>query len=139
MKAVYRNLTRGGWSVVDASLTRNGHATKGKGPSHETGGIIMRDITTNNPKSIGTGCARILRNIANPNTSATREVVAYVAGDVAMGPRPTELIRLGVLTLDLQRGCFLIVADSGSKAVFDLSKMPETLCLAFNEKCEVFI
>ena len=101
----------------------------------------MRDIRTNPPKRIATGCARILKNWANPNTSAGREVIAYVHGYVDKG-HPSEfdcMTRIGVLTLDLNAGAFVVRADNGSLTAFNPGRMPETLTLTFNQTCEVWV
>ena len=145
MICIYRNLGRSTktktiWSIVASTKTKQGFATKGKGPKHFETGLMMRDICTNNPQTHRTGCARILKNIANPNTSATREVVAWVAGDVSKSdPKDFDCkTRLGVLTLDLNAGAFVIRADNGSLTAFNPRRMPETLCLTFNQTCEVW-
>ena len=92
IEAIYRNLTRGGWSRVEAKLTRTGYATKLKGVTHHKGGLLMTNAVTNNPKSIATGCARIVANLADKSHGKGREVVAYVAGDVTEGEPTGELI-----------------------------------------------
>jgi|15BtaG_2_1085339.scaffolds.fasta_scaffold03619_4 hypothetical protein len=132
------NLKVGGWSILPGWTTRDGYATKGTGPRHTKGGFFMTDVVTNNPKSIKNGCARIVKNLALPNKYG-REVIAYLGGDIKDGPRPTDLTCIGTLTLDLERGVFLMVNDNGLTCVFDPSKLPDTLCVAFNEKCEVFV
>ena len=138
-QAIYKNLTRGGWSLIDAKITRQGYASKGKGPSHHIGGLLMTNVVTNNPKTIASGCARILKNLNDPDSKYGREVIAYVAGDVTEGHEPTNLIHFGTLTLDLESGQLVIVSDiDASVTPFDPSNYRESLTLAFNETCEVY-
>ena len=143
-QAIYKNLTRGGWSLIDAKITRQGYASKGKGPSHHTGGLLMTNVVTNNPKTIASGCARILKNLNDPTSKYGREVIAYVAGDVTEGQPLVgnvhgALAHLGTLTLDLEAGQLVLINPlDGSSRPFDPSRIAPTLTLAFNETCEVY-
>ena len=142
-QAIYKNLTRGGWSLIDAKITRQGHASKLKGPSHHIGGLLMTNVITNNPSTIASGCARIVKNLALPNKYG-REVIAYVAGDVTEGQPLVgnvygALAHLGTLSLDLEAGQLVLINPlDGSSRPFDVSRIAPTLTLAFNETCEVY-
>ena len=132
IEAIYRNLTRGGWSRVNAKLTRSGHASKLKGVSHHTSGLMMTNAVTNNPKSIATGCARIVANLADKSHGKGREVVAYVAGDVSEGQPTGEL--LGELSLSLTQGCWVLKTSTATYLNPDITG----LTLAFNKVCSVY-
>jgi len=142
-QAIYRNLTRGGWSLIDAKLDRKGYASKLTGPSHHTGGLLMTNVVTNNPSTIASGCARIVKNLALPNKYG-REVIAYVAGDVTEGQPLVgnvygALVHLGTLSLDLEAGQLVLINPlDGSSRPFDVSRIAPTLTLVFNETCEVY-
>ena len=139
-QAIYKNLTRGGWSLIDAKITRQGYASKGKGPSHHTGGLLMTNVVTNNPKTIASGCARILKNLNDPTSKYGREVIAYVAGDVSEGQVPVgSVVHIGTLSLDLEAGQLVVISPlTGLVKTFDPSNYSESLTLAFNETCEVY-
>ena len=135
---IYRHLgkstkTKTVWSIVGGRITKAGYADKGKGPRSFEGGLMMSNVITNPPGRIATGCRAILRNWANPNTTAGREVIAYVGGKVERG-MPTGK-HLGTLTLDIDAGCFVVRAPDGSTSPFN----PEGVQLAFNRSCEVYL
>ena len=92
----------------------------------------MSNVVTNNPKSIATGCTRIVANLADKSHGKGREVVAYVAGDVSEGQPTGEL--LGELSLALKQGCWILKTSTATYLDPDLSG----LTLAFNGVCSVY-
>ena len=153
IEILYRHLGLGGWSRLPGHISRNGYASKGKGPSHYQGGLTMTDIVLNNPKSIKSGCIRILKNLADPTTKAGKEVIAYCGGSVVEGCHPVGTFQ-GVMHLDRDRGVFVIadvetrIDDDGDEYIhyetirdFPVNEPHEPLTgitIVFNEYAEVY-
>ena len=109
-KAIYRNLnsksTTDLWSIVNASVTRDGYLSKKTGVTHNSDFGITTNIITNNPTSIMNGIARIRKN-------NSREVVAFVGAENVTTVKPSSTNYIGRLTLNLNDG-FQLINESGN-------------------------
>ena len=153
--AVYRNLRAYGntskyWSITESHTSKTGHAQKGKLIRHSTN-FGLTNILLPNQKTITSGCARI-RN-------GHREVVAFTAGNLATSEdmRFDSRFYLGVLTLDIQSGEFIIKSeertiggpmcadfvgdDQAMKPFQNRPFRPDLECvqLWFSDKCYVYM
>ena len=108
--AIYRNLNSKSstdlWSIVNASVTRDGYLSKKTGVTHGNDFGISGNIITNNPTSIMNGIARIRKN-------NSREVVAFVGADNLTTVKPSSTTYIGRLTLNLNNG-FQLINESGN-------------------------
>ena len=149
--AVYRNLKGYGntskfWSITESHTSKLGHAQKGKLLRHSTN-FGLTNILLPNQKTITSGCARI-RN-------GHREVVAFTAGNIATSEdmQLDSRFYLGVLTLDIQSGEFIIKSEENTinsaedklwntimKPFQNLPFRPdlEPMKLWFSDKCYVY-
>ena len=149
--AVYRNLKAYGntskfWSITESHTSKLGHAQNGKLLRHSTN-FGLTNITLPNPKTITSGCARI-RN-------GHREVVAFTAGNIATSEdmQLDSRFYLGVLTLDIQSGEFIIKSEentinSAEDKLWNTIMKPfqnrpfrpdlEPMKLWFSDKCYVY-
>ena len=133
---VYKNLSKKCWTCIPGKITDKGYATKTKGPSYFLEGYVMTNTICNNPQSIATGCARILRtkakNKSGKGKGKGKEVVAYVGGTLTQGEPTGELI--GTLSLSLEGGHWVLNGLDGSVSQFD----PTGYTLAFGKVCSVY-
>lgn len=156
--AVYRNLKAYGntskfWSITESHTSKLGYAQKGKLLRHSTN-FGLTNISLPNPKTITSGCARI-RN-------GHREVVAFTSGSIitliglkkrSEDSRFTTDKYLGVLTLDIQSGEFIIKSqenaiNSAEDKLWNTIMKPfqnrpfrpdlEPMNLWFGDKCYVY-
>jgi hypothetical protein len=131
-KAVYRNLHARKHNLgLDLWSILNAHETDGKcvvelGVTHgvEFG---LRQVITNNVTTITKGCAWI-------NRRGKRKAVGFVGG-IITDTKPLGIL-LGRLTLDLAKGSFQIVTDSG-QIPFDANTAELWFC-AGNTGCQVY-
>ena len=134
---VYKNnSSKDCWTRIPGKITNKGYATKTTGPSYFYEGYVMTNTISNNPQTIATGCARILRtlakNKAGKGKGKGKEVVAYVGGTLTQGEPTGELI--GTLSLSLEGGHWVLIGLDGSISKFD----PTGYTLAFNKVCSVY-
>ena len=129
--AIYRNLNSKSstdlWSIVNASVTRDGYLSKKTGVTHGNDFGISGNIITNNPTSIMTGIARIRKN-------NSREVVAFVGADNVTTVKPSSASYIGRLPLNLNDG-FQLINESGNTPFNPTSS---TVLWFSANGCEVF-
>jgi len=109
----YRNLNSrsasDAWSQVNVHLSKDNNVIKDKLYDHATEYGLTGPIYTTNESSIAKGCIRI--------KAKSREVCAVIAGNLSQAKPAGNPI--GRITLDLDLGYLVLVANDGSRSRFD--------------------